>query len=110
MNQETEIGEFCTIRVFQALLNKTLEYPILSKLLLIKQKLILLKKKETMIPQDILPLEHEVEETIEELIHVRGGVLFKKHHINNRTDEELNKVCQLISLCFMTIGKWHESK
>lgn len=63
-----------------------------------------------MTPQDILPLEHEIEETIQELINARGGYLFKEHHVNNRTDEELNKVCQLISLCFMTIGKWHESK
>jgi hypothetical protein len=75
-----------------------------------EQKLTLLKKKEKMIPKDILPLEHEIEETIQDLINVRGGYLFKENHVNNRTDEELNKVCQLISLCFMTIGKWHESK
>lgn len=69
----------------------------------------LLKLKNNMKAQDILPVQQEIENTITELMEVRGGVLFKKHHINNRTDDELNKVCQLMSLCFMTIGKWHES-
>lgn len=59
--------------------------------------------------QDILPFQHEIENTITELMKIRGGVLFRKDHIRNRTDDELNKVCQLMSLCFMTIGKWHES-
>lgn len=69
----------------------------------------LLKLKNNMKAQDILPVQQEIENTITELMEVRGGVLFKKDHINNRTDDELNKVCQLMSLCFMTIGKWHES-
>lgn len=59
--------------------------------------------------QDVLPIQHEIEDTITELMKIRGGVLFKEGHSNNRTDDELNKVCQLMSLCFMTIGKWHES-
>ena len=60
--------------------------------------------------QDVLPLQNETEETMAELVTIRGGVLFQEGHIHNRTDDELNKVCQLLSLCFMTIGKWHESK
>lgn len=70
----------------------------------------LLKSKSSMKSQDVMLVQQEVENAITELAKVRGGVLFKKNHINNRTDDELNKVCQLMSLCFMTIGKWHESK
>lgn len=86
------------------------EYPIFDKLLRIKQRLMVLKKQEKMAPQDILVLQEEFENTITELIQIRRGVLFKENHVNNRTDDELHKVCQLMSLCFMTIGKWHESK
>jgi hypothetical protein len=67
-------------------------------------------KNTKITPQEILPLEHEMEDTITKLMEIRGGTLFKKGHVNNRTDEELNKVCHLMSLCFMTMGKWHESK
>ena len=86
------------------------EYPIFDKLLTIKQRLMVLKKQEKMAPQNILVLQEEFENTITKLIQIRGGVLFKENHVNNRTDDELHKVCQLMSLCSMTIGKWHESK
>lgn len=86
------------------------EYPVFDKLLRIKQRLMVLKKQEKMAPQSILTLQGEFENAITELIQIRGGVLFKESHVNNRTDDELHKVCQLMSLCFMTIGKWHEGK
>lgn len=70
----------------------------------------LLNKRNNMKSHDILPVQQEIEDTIMELMKIRSGVLFKKEHVKNRTDDELNKVCQLMSLCFMTIGKWHESK
>lgn len=85
------------------------EYPIFDRLLTIKQRLMLIKLRNNMQVQDVLPIQHEIEDTITELMKIRGGVLFKEGHSNNRTDDELNKVCQLMSLCFMTIGKWHES-
>ncbi|GAN02168.1 conserved fungal protein [Mucor ambiguus] len=93
----------------QQKISESEEYPIFDRLLRIKQRLMVLKKHEKMAPQDILVLQEEFEDTIIELIQIRGGVLFKENHVNNRTDDELHKVCQLISLCFMTIGKWHES-
>lgn len=70
----------------------------------------LLNKRNNMKSHDILSVQQEIEDAITQLMKIRSGVLFKKDHIKNRTDDELNKVCQLMSLCFMTIGKWHESK
>lgn len=68
------------------------------------------QRNDIQLLDEILDLQQQVEDTIVELMKLRDGVLFKKDHINNRTDDELNKVCQLISLCFMTLGKWHEGK
>ncbi|KAG2210575.1 hypothetical protein INT47_002517 [Mucor saturninus] len=85
------------------------EYPIFEKLLNLKQRIMLLNKRNDMKSHDILPVQQQVEDAITQLMKIRSGVLFKKNHVKNRTDDELNKVCQLMSLCFMTIGKWHES-
>ncbi|KAI8636017.1 hypothetical protein BD408DRAFT_113722 [Parasitella parasitica] len=93
----------------QQIISISEEYPIFDKLLRIKQRLMVLKNQEKMTPQDLLALQEDFESTITQLIQVRGGALFKENHINNRTDDELHKVCQLMSLCFMTTGKWHES-
>lgn len=108
----SESGKLALLQVDDQWLNVSSkeEYPIFDKLLRIKQRLMVLKRQEKMAPQDILVLQEEFENTITELMQIRGGVLFKENHVNNRTDDELNKVCQLMSLCFMTIGKWHESK
>lgn len=71
--------------------------------------MLLNKRNNTIKSHDILPVQQQVEDAITQLMKIRSGVLFKKNHVKNRTDDELNKVCQLMSLCFMTIGKWHES-
>ncbi|KAI9251094.1 hypothetical protein EDC94DRAFT_292652 [Helicostylum pulchrum] len=85
------------------------EYPIFDKFLNIKQRLMLQNQRDDIKSKDIVLIQQQVEDTILELMVLRQGVLFKRDHINNRTDDELNKVCQLISLCFMTMGHWHQS-
>ncbi|KIX04658.1 uncharacterized protein Z518_05528 [Rhinocladiella mackenziei CBS 650.93] len=83
------------------------EKPILDKLLLIRDKLLLLKQdKSTYVKSsDILPLYEQVIEQIATLNEVRGP----EHLVQNRADTVLDDCLQLISLFFMAVGRNNEA-
>ncbi|KAK5069571.1 hypothetical protein LTS08_007609 [Lithohypha guttulata] len=83
------------------------EKPILDKLVLVRDKLTLLKSdKSTYVKsQDILPLYDEVVEQVHQLNDVRGP----DHLVQNRVDSVLDDCLQLLSLFFMAIGRNNEA-
>lgn len=83
------------------------EKPILDKLLLIRDKLLLLKQdKSTYVKSsDVLPLYDQVIEQICLLNEVRGP----EHLLQNRVDTVLDDSLQLISLFFMAVGRNNEA-
>lgn len=83
------------------------EKPILEKLVLVRDKLLLLKQdKSTYVKsQDVLPLYDEVTEQVHRLNDVRG----KDHLVQNRVDSILDDCLQLISLFFMAVGRNNEA-
>ena len=83
------------------------EKPILDKLLLTRDKLLLLKEdKSTHVKsQDVLPLYEEVTEQVHLLNDVRGS----DHLVQNRVDTVLDDILQLISLFFMAVGRNNEA-
>lgn len=82
------------------------EKPILEKLLIVRDKLLLLKQdKSTYVKsQDVIPLYEEIIEQVHHLNDVRGD-----HLLQNRVDTVLDDCLQLISLFFMAIGRNHEA-
>ncbi|KIV88903.1 hypothetical protein PV10_08533 [Exophiala mesophila] len=83
------------------------EKPILDKLLLIRDKLLLLKQdKSTYVKSsDVLPLYDQVIEQVHILNEVRG----EEHLVQNRVDTVLDDCLQLISLFFMAVGRNNEA-
>ncbi|KPI38811.1 uncharacterized protein AB675_5881 [Cyphellophora attinorum] len=82
------------------------EKPILEKLLMTRDKLLLLKQdKSTYVKsQDVLPLYEEIIDQIHNLNDVRGS-----HLVQNRVDTVLDDCLQLISLFFMAVGRNSEA-
>ncbi|KAI8099042.1 uncharacterized protein BX664DRAFT_381663 [Halteromyces radiatus] len=87
------------------------EKPILLKLLNLRMRLSVMKRDRTthLDINQIEPIRQETAQLIEELINVRHGVLLKDHQKPNRCDDLLDEVCQMISLCFLSLGKTRES-
>ncbi|KAF7723816.1 hypothetical protein EC973_001600 [Apophysomyces ossiformis] len=56
-----------------------------------------------------MPLRLETEDEIKRLSDLRGGVLLTEDTQLNRTDDVLDEVCQMLSLCFLSLGKTRES-
>jgi hypothetical protein len=83
------------------------EKPILDKLLLVRDKLLLLKQdKSTYVKSgDVIPLYDEVIEQVHLLNDVRGP----HHLLQNRVDFVLDDCLQLISLFFMAVGRNNEA-
>lgn len=83
------------------------EKPILEKLLLVRDKLLLLKQDKTTYvkSQDVLPFYDEVLEQVHRLNDVRGS----DHLVQNRVDSVLDDCLQLVSLFFMAIGRNNEA-
>lgn len=83
------------------------EKPILDKLLLLRDKLLLLKQdKSTYVKSsDVLPLYEQVIEQVSILNQARGP----EHLVQNRVDTVLDDSLQLISLFFMAIGRNNEA-
>lgn len=79
------------------------EKPILEKLVLLRDKLFLLKQdKSTHVKsQDVLPLYEDIIELVHQLNDVRGS----DHLVQNRVDAVLDDCLQLISLFFMAVGR-----
>lgn len=57
-----------------------------------------------------MPLRLETEAEMKILSDIRGGKLLDKERELNRTDDVLDEVLQMISLCFLSLGKKRESK
>jgi len=78
------------------------EKPILDRLLLVRDKLLLLKQdKSTYVKSaDVLPLYDEIIEIVSSLNKVRDS----EHLVQNRVDTVLDDCLQLISLFFMAVG------
>jgi hypothetical protein len=83
------------------------EKPILDKLLLTRDKLLLLKQdKSTYVKSsDVLPLYEQVIEQVQILNDVRG----QEHLVQNRVDTVLDDCLQLVSLFFMAVGRNNEA-
>ncbi|KIW18764.1 hypothetical protein PV08_03053 [Exophiala spinifera] len=83
------------------------EKPILDKLILIRDKLLLLKQdKSTYVKSsDVIPLYDQVIEQVSILNDVRGP----EHLVQNRVDTVLDDCLQLISLFFMAVGRNNEA-
>lgn len=79
------------------------EKPILEKLVLVRDKLLLLKQdKSTYVKSsDVLPLYEEIIEQVHRLNDTRGSDKL----VQNRVDSILDDCLQLISLFFMAIGR-----
>lgn len=83
------------------------EKPILEQLLLVRDKLLLLKQdKSTYVKsQDVIPLYDQVIEQVHLLNDVRGP----DHRLQNRVDTVLDDCLQLVSLFFMAVGRNNEA-
>lgn len=83
------------------------ERPILDKLVLVRDKLLLLKQdKSTYVKSsDVLPLYEQVIEQVSILNDVRGP----EHLVQNRVDTVLDDCLQLVSLFFMAVGRNNEA-
>lgn len=57
-----------------------------------------------------MPLRLETEAEMKILSDIRGGKLLDKERELNRTDDVLDEVLQMLSLCFLSLGKKRESK
>lgn len=83
------------------------EKPILEKLVLVRDKLSLLKQDKTTYVKstDVIPLYEEVIEQVQQLNDVRGS----DHLVQNRVDALLDDCLQLVSLFFMAVGRNNEA-
>jgi hypothetical protein len=57
-----------------------------------------------------MPLRLETEEQMKKLSAIRGGRLLDESRELNRTDDVLDEILQILSLCFLSLGRVKESK
>ncbi|KAL9108675.1 MAG: hypothetical protein Q9227_006621 [Pyrenula ochraceoflavens] len=83
------------------------EKPILEKLIIIRDKLLLLKRdRSTYVKsQDVIPLYDQVTEQV----HLLNDIRVENKLEQNRVDSVLDDCFQLISLFFLTIGRNNEA-
>ena len=83
------------------------EKPILEQLLIVRDKLLLLKQdKSTYVKsQDVMPLYDDIIEQV----HLLNDVRASEKLLQNRVDTVLDDCLQLISLFFMAVGRNHEA-
>ncbi|KAL0077113.1 hypothetical protein J3Q64DRAFT_1745877 [Phycomyces blakesleeanus] len=86
------------------------ERPILQNLLNIRNRLTALKRdRSTYLKEsDVEPLRQETENEIKKLSETRGGILLDENKELNRTDDVLDEICQILSLCFLSLGRTRE--
>lgn len=60
--------------------------------------------------EDIEPLREETVVETKKLSELRGGKLLDESRELNRTDDILDEVFQMLSLCFLSLGKKRESE
>ncbi|ORX59745.1 hypothetical protein DM01DRAFT_1333204, partial [Hesseltinella vesiculosa] len=60
-------------------------------------------------PAKLEEFREETTTVIEQLLQVRNGELLDGDHVHNRCDDLMDEICQMISLCYLSIGKTRES-
>lgn len=92
--------------------NKVIEQSILENLLSIRVRLSAVKQdRSTYLKlEDITPLRLETQDQMKALSILRGGSLFDESRSLNRTDDVLDEILQIMSLCFLSLGKIKESR
>ncbi|KAG1454348.1 hypothetical protein G6F56_007343 [Rhizopus delemar] len=87
------------------------EQSILENLLSIRVRLSAVKQdRSTYLKlEDITPLRLETQDQMKALSILRGGSLFDESRSLNRTDDVLDEILQIMSLCFLSLGKIKES-
>lgn len=89
-----------------------IEQPVLDRLLTIRAKLSAVKRNRSsyLRIEDVMPLRYEIEGEMKALSDLRGGRLLDESRQLNRTDDVLDDILQMLSLCFLSLGKKRESK
>ncbi|KAG1153030.1 hypothetical protein G6F37_000008 [Rhizopus arrhizus] len=87
------------------------EQPVLEHLLNIRARLSVIKRDRCsyLKLEDIMPLRLEIEDQMKALSNLRGGHLIDESRELNRTDDILDEILQILSLCFLSLGKTRES-
>ncbi|KAI9483485.1 MAG: hypothetical protein EXX96DRAFT_558345 [Benjaminiella poitrasii] len=87
------------------------ELPVLERLLNIRARLSAVKRNRStyLKMEDIMPLRLETEAEMKVLSDLRGGRLLDESRELNRTDDVLDEILQMLSLCFLSLGKTRES-
>lgn len=83
---------------------------MLERLLGIRAKLSVVKRDRSsyLKLEDIMPIRLEIEQEMKDLSRVRGGRLLDEARELDRTDDILDEVLQMLSLCFLSLGKKRE--
>ncbi|KAG2199452.1 hypothetical protein INT47_011564 [Mucor saturninus] len=86
------------------------EQPALERLLGIRAKLSVVKRDRSsyLKLEDIMAIRYEIEQEMKALSQVRGGCLLDESRELNRADDILDEVLQMLSLCFLSLGKKRE--
>lgn len=89
-----------------------IEQVILENLINIRARLSAVKRDRSSYLKldDIMPLRLETEEQMKKLSEIRGGRLLDESRELNRTDDVLDEILQILSLCFLSLGRVKESK
>ncbi|KAG1141581.1 hypothetical protein G6F37_008378 [Rhizopus arrhizus] len=86
------------------------EQAILENLINIRARLSAVKRDRSTYLKldDIMPLRLETEEQMKKLSAIRGGRLLDESRELNRTDDVLDEILQILSLCFLSLGRVKE--
>lgn len=89
-----------------------IEQVILENLINVRARLSAVKRDRSSYLKldDIMPLRLETEEQMKKLSEIRGGRLLDESRELNRTDDVLDEILQILSLCFLSLGRVKESK
>ncbi|KAI8064722.1 hypothetical protein BC940DRAFT_305178 [Gongronella butleri] len=87
------------------------ERDTLHKLSSLRNRLSAFKRDRTraLDPEKLEEFRHETVAITKELADLRQGVLLSDQRAPNRCDDLLDEVCQMISLCYLSLGKTRES-
>ncbi|KAI9254044.1 hypothetical protein BY458DRAFT_558957 [Sporodiniella umbellata] len=87
------------------------EQPVLESLLTLRAKLSAVKQNRSgyLTLESIMPLRDEAENRMKQLSALRGGQWMSEQGEFNRTDDILDEILQILSLCFLSLGRVKES-
>ncbi|KAI8364255.1 hypothetical protein BD560DRAFT_403434 [Blakeslea trispora] len=87
------------------------EQPVLERLLNIRARLSAIRRNRSsyLKLEEIMPLRLETQEEMKVLSDIRDGRLLDESRELNRTDDVLDEILQILSLCFLSLGKTRET-